>query len=39
VSWEAYFSALPLDTQMWMILGTKRYMKWVALDRPSPFKE
>jgi hypothetical protein len=36
MSWESWFSSLPLDTRMWMILGTKRYMKWVVLDRPSP---
>jgi hypothetical protein len=35
MTWEQHFSSLPLDTRMWMMLGTKRYMQWVSLDRPS----
>jgi len=33
--WEQQFGSLPHDTQMWMLLGTRRYMAWVAQDRPA----
>ena len=35
MNWETYFSSLGNDTQHWLILGTRRYMLWVAMGRPS----
>lgn len=41
MNWQQEFGSYPHDTQMWVILGTRRYIAWVDQDRPSypQFKE
>jgi hypothetical protein len=35
MNWEQQFGSLPHDTQMWTLLGTRRYEAWVKQGRPA----
>jgi hypothetical protein len=35
MTWEAFFSALPLDERMRTLLGSKRYEAWLQQGRPQ----
>ena len=35
MNWEQRFGRLPHETQMWTLLGTRRYIAWVGQNRPA----